>query len=160
MMPLPPPMHENFGYKNFFETQKGSHTKFFGTVRQKFWTKSRDTSSFSKNIEIIGGIDVCRKPPKTRFLTVVSFLTVCKCWSKYLYSGEKYAGASRPSCLIIQLYNGCYDGWEFNKYFDDRLSFFLICSNVISQFTWYWLPSSCYSSLTLHYLANFAARID
>ena len=31
----PPPMHQNIGYQNFFETQKGSPAKFFGTVRQK-----------------------------------------------------------------------------------------------------------------------------
>ena len=32
-----PPMHENFRYQNSFETQKGSPTKFIGTVRQKFF---------------------------------------------------------------------------------------------------------------------------
>ena len=31
----PPPLHESFRYKTFFETQKGSPTKVFGTVRQK-----------------------------------------------------------------------------------------------------------------------------
>ena len=31
----PSAIHENFRYQNFFETLKGSPTKFFGTVRQK-----------------------------------------------------------------------------------------------------------------------------
>ena len=34
---IPPPMHENFRYQNFFETQKGSLTNFFGTVRQEIF---------------------------------------------------------------------------------------------------------------------------
>ena len=55
--------------------------------------------SFAYNIEISGGLDVCRKSSKTRFQTVVLFISVCICWSKFLYSGEKYAGASRPSCF-------------------------------------------------------------
>ena len=36
----PPPMHGNFRYQNFFETQKGSPTNFFGTVRQKIFDKT------------------------------------------------------------------------------------------------------------------------
>ena len=35
-------MHEIFHYQNFFETQKGSPTNFFGTVRQKNSTQSSD----------------------------------------------------------------------------------------------------------------------
>ena len=38
-MPRPPPMHENFRYKNFSETPKCSPMKYFGTVRQKLWRK-------------------------------------------------------------------------------------------------------------------------
>ena len=53
------------------------------------------------NMEIRGGIDVCRKPAKTRFQTAVSFLTNCKRWSKYLYSGEKYAGGRRRLVLFF-----------------------------------------------------------
>ena len=79
--------------KNFFDNRNFLMdwivpTKFFGTVRQKFW-KVVIPPLFHKNIEVIGGIDICRKPSKTRFQTVVSFWTICKCWSKYLHSGEK-----------------------------------------------------------------------
>ena len=36
---MPPPMHENFRQKNFFETPKCSPMKYFGTVRQKLRRK-------------------------------------------------------------------------------------------------------------------------
>ena len=35
-------MHEKFRYQNFFETQKGSPTNFFGTLRQKISTENSD----------------------------------------------------------------------------------------------------------------------
>ena len=38
----PPTMHQNFRYQNFLETQKGSPTNFFGTVRQKKSTENSD----------------------------------------------------------------------------------------------------------------------
>ena len=48
-----------------------------------------------------GGIDVCNNSSKTKFKSVVSFLTVCRSRSKFLKLDEKYAGASRPSCLFF-----------------------------------------------------------
>ena len=39
-------MHESFRYENVSETQKGSPTEFFGTVRQKISTESRNTPSY------------------------------------------------------------------------------------------------------------------
>ena len=56
-----------FRYPKFSDTPNCSPTNFFGTVRQKIWTKSRDTPSFEWNIEIGGAIDVCRQPSKIRF---------------------------------------------------------------------------------------------
>ena len=50
VMPPPPPMHENFRYKSVFETQKGSPTKFFGTVRQKFLTQNPDIPFSGKKL--------------------------------------------------------------------------------------------------------------
>ena len=41
-----PLMHKNFRYQKFSETQKGSSTKFFGTVRQEISTENRDTPLF------------------------------------------------------------------------------------------------------------------
>ena len=38
--PSTPLIHKIFRYQEFSETQKGSPTKFFGTVRQKISTKS------------------------------------------------------------------------------------------------------------------------
>ena len=37
---MPPPMHQNFRCQSFFETQKGSPTKFFAPVRQKNFDKT------------------------------------------------------------------------------------------------------------------------
>ena len=91
----PPPMHGKFQYPKFSETPKCSNEVF------RYWDKKIWTKSFAQNIEISVGIDVCRKPSKTRFWTVVWLLTVCICWSKFLYSAEKYAGASRPSCSLF-----------------------------------------------------------
>ena len=58
--------------KKLFRSPKNSDTlncspRLFGTVRQNFCTKSHDTPFFSQNLEIIGGIVVCRKPSRTRF---------------------------------------------------------------------------------------------
>ena len=36
-MKFPPPLLEKIRYQNFFETQKGSPTKFIGTLRQRFF---------------------------------------------------------------------------------------------------------------------------
>ena len=55
-------MHKIFRYPKFSETPKCSPTKFFGTETKKF-----GTMSFAYNIEVIGGIDACRKPSKNRF---------------------------------------------------------------------------------------------
>ena len=87
---IPPPPHllslTFFDIRNFSESHKGSPVKFFGAVRQKTFRRIviSPSPSFAYNIEISGGIDVCRKPLKTRFKTAVSFSTVCKCRSKYL----------------------------------------------------------------------------
>ena len=70
--------------ENFSETEKDSSTKFFSTVRQKNFDESCDT----QNIEINGGIDVCLKPLKTKFKTVVSFLTLEKL-IKIIVIGQK-----------------------------------------------------------------------
>ena len=76
-------------------------------------TENCYTPSFALKKEVSCGIDVCRKLLKTRFKTV-SFLTVRKSWSKYLYLREKFAGASRTSCLYNQ--RKCdyvYPKWQF-----------------------------------------------
>ena len=57
----PPIMHKVFRYPKFSQTQKGS-PRFFRYWDKKFWTMS-----FAYNIEISGGLDVCRKPSKTIF---------------------------------------------------------------------------------------------
>ena len=46
----PPPLHENFGTRYFFETQNGSLTNFLGTVKRKYvdrksWCRSPFSSS-------------------------------------------------------------------------------------------------------------------
>ena len=43
---------------------------------------------------------------------LVSSLTVCICWSKFLYSGEKYASASRPSCFV-SIHWTCVKFWSW-----------------------------------------------
>ena len=101
----PPLMHENFRYPKFSETPKDSPTNFSGTVRQKILNEKSWYPLFCIKYRISGGSDVCRKPLKTKFKTVVSFLIVCKSRSKYLYLGENYAGASRPSCLLVSIEN-------------------------------------------------------
>ena len=74
--PPPPLFHKLFRCQKFAETKKGSSMNFFGILRQKeILRKYRNQC----------GIDVCKKPLKT----VVSFLTVCKSWSKHLYLGRK-----------------------------------------------------------------------
>ena len=100
VIPAPSLIASIFRYQKFSETQKGSSAKFFGTVRQKFFN-GKSWYPFSWSTEISGRFDVCKNSLKTNSKTVVLFLTVCKSWSKYLYLGEKHAGASRPSCYSI-----------------------------------------------------------
>ena len=83
----------------FFETQKGSLTKFFGNVRQN--RKIVIPPILHIIYKSVVDLMFAKKPLKTRFKTVVSFLTVCKSRSKYLSLGEKYAGASRLSCSTL-----------------------------------------------------------
>ena len=71
-----------FGTRNFLK-HKGSSTKFFGTVRQKFFN-GKSWYLFAWSTEISGRIDVCKNSLKTNIKQVVLFLNVCKSWSKYL----------------------------------------------------------------------------
>ena len=71
---------------------------------KKNWTKvviSLLLRKIQKSVMALTYVKNLRKLDFKLFSTVFSFLTVCKCWSKYFYSGEKYAGASRLSCLQI-----------------------------------------------------------
>ena len=43
-MPAPFRFHNIFRYQNFFEAQKGSSTKYIGTVKQKISTDDPDKS--------------------------------------------------------------------------------------------------------------------
>ena len=71
----PPLMHENFRYRSFSETKKGSPRNFLRYCDSKNFRR-KIVIPFAQNIEISGGIHVCRKPLKTRLKTLVSFLTV------------------------------------------------------------------------------------
>ena len=43
-MPAPFRILNIFRYQNFFEAEKGSYTKYVGTVKQSIWTHNRDNS--------------------------------------------------------------------------------------------------------------------
>ena len=82
-------MHNILRYTFFSETPNCSPTKFLGSVRQKVLKENRTTPSFAQDIESSGGIVFCRKLSLTRIWTVVSLITVGKCWSKRLFSCKK-----------------------------------------------------------------------
>ena len=54
------------------------------------------------NPEGNNGDVICGKPLETKFNTLWFFLKKNANEHKTLRSGKKYAGASRPSCLLIQ----------------------------------------------------------
>ena len=52
---------------NFSRPEIFWNTEVFSNEIFRYWDKKIWTKSFAYNIEIIGGLDVCRKPSKTRF---------------------------------------------------------------------------------------------
>ena len=67
----PPPLHENFWYQTFFETQTGSSTKFFGTVKEKnFDRKLWCPLLMQKNIFDTRNFLIHRIVPQQNFLVL------------------------------------------------------------------------------------------
>ena len=60
-------MHKRFRYLKLSDAPKCSPSKFFSTVRQKILNDKSWYPLFAWNMEISGGIDLCRKRSKTRF---------------------------------------------------------------------------------------------
>ena len=106
-----PLRHKIFRYPKLSETEMGSCSKFFGTMRQKF-SNGKSWYPLAEITENTVGIDVCKNSLKTN-KTVVLFLTVCKSLSIYL--GKKYGGASQPSCF------GFFSGKSTASYFSPHM---------------------------------------
>ena len=89
VIPAPSLIPNIFRYQRFSETQKGSSTNFFGTVRQKFFN-GKSWYTFAYSTEITSGqIDVCKNSLKTNIETVVLFFNRLQELIKIFVVGRK-----------------------------------------------------------------------
>ena len=106
-----------FDNRNCLKHRSVTRRNFSALWDENFSRENRDTLLHKVQKSMVELI--CKNSLKTNIKTVVLFLTVCKKWSKYLKLGEKYAGASRPSCLFF-----CWKRVVFGFDFQDiRLKF-------------------------------------
>ena len=76
-------MHKNFQYYKLSETQEGSATKYFGTIRQKSFAQLLGTTNFQKHKNA--------PPPSRSFLADKKFrrLLVTTLWFTKIFAADK-----------------------------------------------------------------------
>ena len=98
-----------FRYQKFSETQKGSSSKFFGTMRQRF-SNGKSWYPLAEITEIIGGIDLCKNALKTKIKTVVLSLTVAK-FDQNICSWAKNVPVQADR--LVSFFQRQINGWLF-----------------------------------------------
>ena len=70
---MPPSCAWKFLVPEFFWNTQGVLRILSALWDKKNSTENSDTALFAWSIEVSGGIDVCKKPLKTKFKTVIHF---------------------------------------------------------------------------------------